>query len=855
MKLEAVSVRLVLLVAMSAAMSGVVLPGAAQVATDGKADESDRGRTSVMSVTESVAIHRLRDRPQPATTVKGWLAQIEAATVQVTNVKLERTETGLDIVLETAEGKPLQVDATQFRAEGNSLIADIFNAVLSLPDAQSFNTENPTADIATVQVVQQDVNTIRVSVTGNTAPPTTEVTLKTGELAYSLNPEGDEPDEEIVVTGEGQPGYRVPNSSTVTRTDTPLRDIPQSIQIIPQELLRDQRADVTSALLNAPSARVGSPSSFDAVRVQVRGFFTSPTLDGIVGRDFNGVSSNIGPDLTGIDRIEVIGGPNSVLFGSSSPGGTINFVTKRPLRDPYYFAEATVGSFSFYRGEIDLSGPLDNDKKILYRLNASYRDQEFFTDFSRRRNLVIAPVISGAIGDNTTLTIEGAFKNLLQDNTTNGLPAVGTIFTNPNGKVPRNRNITEGESSVTQLRIGYKLEHKFSENWSFSNAFRYGSLEFDVFGRFPGALRADNRTLPTSFVDVFVQYLDYRMTTNVVGKFSTGSIKHQLLFGFDLGRLDSKFIFTGRAGTPIDLFNPVFGQSPGAVTFSSIDKILTDELGILLQDQITLADNLKLLLGGRFDTFKQTGDFGAPELSQSGSAFSPRLGIVYQPILPISLYANYSRSFEPTIGRSRTNSVFQPSRGTQFEVGVKADLNDQLSTTLAWYNITQTNVLTADPVDDNFSVQTGEQKSQGVELSIAGEILPGWNIFASYAYNDARITQDNNPILVDNRVQRTTPHAASLWTTYEIQQGDLQGLGFGLGLFYVGDRVGDNANTFELPSYLTTDAAIFYKRNQFRAAINIKNLFNVEYFEGSFNRNRIFYGAPLTVEGTISWTF
>jgi len=245
MKLEAVSVRLVLLVTMSAAMSSVVLPGAAQVATDGKAG---RGRTSAM---ESPL---LRDRPQPATTVKDWLAQIEAATVQVTGVRLERTETGLDIILETAEDKPLQVDATKFRTEGNRLIADIPNATLALPQEQTFVADNPTMDIATVQVVQQDVNTIRVSVAGNNALPTTEVTLRTGELAYSLNPEGDEADDEIVVTGEGQPGYRVPNSSTVTRTNTPLRDIPQSIQIIPQELLRDQRADISDALLNLLAA-------------------------------------------------------------------------------------------------------------------------------------------------------------------------------------------------------------------------------------------------------------------------------------------------------------------------------------------------------------------------------------------------------------------------------------------------------------------------------------------------------------------------------------------------------------------------------------------------------------------------
>ncbi len=181
-------------------------------------------------------------------------------------------------------------------------------------------------------------------------------------------------------------------------------------------------------------------------------------------------------------------------------------------------------------------------------------------------------------------------------------------------------------------------------------------------------------------------------------------------------------------------------------------------------------------------------------------------------------------------------------------------MNDRLSTTLALYDITQSNIVTDDPDNLGFAVQTGEQRSQGIELSLAGEILSGWNIFASYAYNDARVTKDNI-IPVGNRALQTTPHAASLWTTYEIQRGDLQGLGFGLGLFYVGDRAGDAGNTFEVPSYLTTDAAIFYKQDRLRAAINIKNLFNVDYFENAFNQLRVSPGAPFTVQGTISWTF
>ncbi|NDJ19283.1 AMIN domain-containing protein [Myxacorys almedinensis] len=223
------------------------------------------------------------DRSRPATTVKEWMAQVEAATVQITNVQLNRTDTGLEIVLETA-GKPLQIDVTKFRTEGNSLIAEISNTVLALPQGQLFSAETPTTDIANVQVVQQDAGGIRISVTGNNALPKTEVTLKTGELAYSLNPEADEPDEEIVVTGE-RSGYRVPNSSTATKTDTPLRDIPQVIQVIPQQLIRDQNiTKLQDAIVNVPGVNVFTPSYFPTANVSFRGF-VSGGLSGNYLRD------------------------------------------------------------------------------------------------------------------------------------------------------------------------------------------------------------------------------------------------------------------------------------------------------------------------------------------------------------------------------------------------------------------------------------------------------------------------------------------------------------------------------------------------------------------------------------------
>ncbi|MEH1845492.1 MAG: TonB-dependent receptor [Nostoc sp.] len=230
------------------------------------------------------------------------------------------------------------------------------------------------------------------------------------------------------------------------------------------------------------------------------------------------------------------------------------------------------------------------------------------------------------------------------------------------------------------------------------------------------------------------------------------------------------------------------------------------------------------------------------------------MGLVYQPIPPISLYASYSSSFVPTIGKSANGSTFEPTRGTQYEVCIKADVSDRVSATLAAYQITKTNVQTDDPNNPNFSIQVGEQRSRGVELDVTGEILIGWKIIGSYAYTNAEITKDNL-FPVGNLFPNVAKNTASLWTTYEILKGKLQGLGFGLGLYYVGDREAELDNSVVLPSYFRTDAALYYKRNNWKAAINIKNLFDEKYYETSQSRNIIYPGAPLTVLGTISWEF
>ncbi|NDJ25545.1 TonB-dependent siderophore receptor [Nostoc sp. B(2019)] len=809
--------------------------------------------------------------------------QSDVASVQVTGVKVNNTDKGIEVILESANPEALR---PIIKSAENNYIVDVPNSVLALPEGKDFSIANPVNGIVSVSVTQADANTVRLTVTGETGLPTAELFDSDEGLIFALVPvaettqqpqepeqpisktppeqpttQSDEPIE-LVVTGE-QDGYRIPTASTATKTDTPLRDVPQAIQVIPQQVLQDQQVRrLNEALKNAPGVIADNSERSAFEGFTIRGFSNRNIIrNGL--RDDTSITTNINTE--NIDQIEVLRGPASVLFGQGGAGGTINIVTKKPQSIPFYSIEGTIGSFDSYGGSIDFTGPLNDDKTVLYRLNASVFTTDTFVDFFERDRFFIAPSLTWLMGDNTQLTLEAEYSDQRQPND-RGLPARGTVLPNRNGQLPISRFIGEPFDEIDKnnrqsLRVGYNFEHRFSENWQFRNNFNFSYLSVDQNSLFPSELLEDDRTLERGlYVSKFAQQT-YSLDTNVVGNFKSGSLDHKLLFGIDLSRdisydegLDSL-----RELDPINIFDPIYRRdSLGAIIEQIPDTpTISEGLGIYLQDQISFSDNFKLVLGGRFDIVTQELEDSQGETTafQQDEAFSPRVGIVYQPSEAVSLYANYSRSFQQ-VTDSSSNRLFIPERGTQYEVGMKVDWTSNLSSTLALYQITRSNVLFTDLDDPSgrTSLQAGEQRSRGIELDITGEIAPGWKIIGGYAYNDAQVTEDNL-IPEGNRINNVPEHAFSLWSTYEIQQGNLQGLGFGLGLFYVGERQGDLDNTFSLPSYLRTDAALFYRRNNFRAALNVHNLFDNEYFETGESILRVYAGAPRTVKFTLGWQF
>lgn len=850
----------------------VCLPGQAARANDKQQNSNNLQLVSQQVVTDE-QVDRVGDLQQVPTAIKPLLAQeANPVTVKITGVKLNPTATGAELVLESSAG---QVTPPATKREGNTLTADIPNAVLNLADSKDYQSANPAKGITNISVVQLNPNTVRVSVTGTDAVPTINLVPSSTGLMLNLtasSPEAEEDEIEVVVTGEQQRrGYRVPSASTATGTNTPILDTPFSIQVIPQEVIRDQQAiQVKDALSNVSGISYrGDVQGRSGNTFILRGFSDVQVLrDGF--RRFGSSGENDTQPITevaNLERIEVLKGPASILYGAIEPGGLINLVSKQPLANPFYEVELQAGSRGLFRPRFDITGPLTEDRKVLYRLNGLYQSLGNFRNLDQPdQRFFIAPTLAWKLSDRTDLSLSLEYISATRP-ADFGIPSKdGRVV-----DVPRDRITGEPSDTVTSssLDIGYRLEHRFDDNWKLRNAFRYSASQYD-FGVVALPLDFDpvTNTVTRSLASQDSQTKNYSFQTNVVGEVATGDVKHTLLAGVDyVYRTSRTFSRVDFTPNPLDIFNPVYGiAKPGENTIEPFggDEVSVSSWGFFLQDQISLTDNLKLLAGIRYDTLSQRtvnlpGSSIEPgETTINASAFTPRIGLLYKLTDTLSLYGNYSQSFRPNTATTATGQPIEPERGRGYEFGIKADLLDsKLFATLAYFDITKQNVAVTDPSFPLFSIATGEQRSRGLEFDLAGELTPGWKAIASYSYINGEVTADSDPVNVGKKLFGVPEHSASLWTTYEIQSGDLQGLGFGLGFNFVGDRQGDTANSFTLGSYVTTNAAIFYKRDNWRFALNLKNIGDVKYIESSFGNaaSGSNFGDPFTIIGSFSYQF
>jgi iron complex outermembrane recepter protein len=790
---------------------------------------------------------------------------------RVTGVEVKQTLQGLELILLTVAGSERLVPL--ILPEGNDLVIDLLDATLAFSIRNGVEKLNPANGINKITVNKIDESSIRVRISGIDRVPSAEV-VPGSNLVLSVTPSGvtteQTPEEEIeiIATGEAaEEEYFVPDADIGGKIDSPLRDVPQSIQVIPQQVIEDQQATgLEEVLENAAGVTFLGDVANRGFVAAIRGFDNAPILrDGIRSFAIEGPSS-VDLEVANLERVEVLKGPATVVSGEAEPGGLINLVTKKPLAEPYYNLEFQLGNRNFYSPSIDLSGPLTKDGSLLYRFNALYRTEESFLDLEDSFDrFFIAPVVTWKIGDRTDLTVR--LEYIDEDNPV----SFGSVVfnTEDNSTIEQLTNNRDATVEEDYLNIGYSFEHRFSKDWQLRNEFSYIASSFDYsvieagqfFDPSTGDLTSNPQTLNSEFET-------YSLYTNINGKFNTGSVKHNLLFGVDLSRVDDlnflRFDFTSESVINILDSEPDFFAEPLAdeedipVFFDT--ETTTDRLGIFLRDQIDLLDNLVVSAGVRFDTVaSDTKDLTTnSETNQSYDAVSPSIGIVYQPIEPISLYAGYSESFSPNFETDADGEPLEPETGAGFDAGIKAEIiKNRLSANLGYFNITKQNVAVGDPNFPEAFITTGEQQSKGFDFDLSGKIMPGWDIIASYAFIDAEVTEDTDPELVGNKLIGIPENSASLWTTYRIQSGSLKGLGFGGGFNFVGERQGGLPTSFTADSYFLTNAALFYDRDNWQIQLNFDNLFDTDFVEalGENPEGINDQGEPFTVRASFSATF
>jgi iron complex outermembrane receptor protein len=663
--------------------------------------------------------------------------------------------------------------------------------------------------------------------------------------------------EQLTVVGEGAPQPRL---RTATKSDTPLREVPFSVSTVPQVTMRNQFAlTMTEALRNvagsSPQPGFGGLNALP----RIRGF----QANGNLRNGFRQETFYAQLDMSNIERIEVLKGPASALYGRFEPGGVVNIVTKRPLAERRQAVEFSSGSNDLYRVSLDSGGPIGGDK-LRYRFNLAYENANSYRDFVDTRKVVITPSIEWRPSNDTTVAFDTQFLHR-DGGFDRGFIVFGgnAQFASSLLRLPPERNLGEPTDSASYrgTLTSVTVDHRFSSAWSLrAGGFVATSSLDDDFFTSGSPLMPNATTYNRRMLYATDRALDYTMQVEAVGRVTTGRTRHQLLVGTD-GSTERYRYQANRVPTssPINPFAPVYGQAnygpPFVEVWDGRDRYRA--AGLYAQDEMALG-RVRVLLGGRFDrtagSVTSIGD-GEPDTVQerTTTSFSPRVGVTYVVSPSLSVYGSAGRSFLTEIfGVQLNGELTDPSHGRQFETGIKTDtFGGRLSTTVALYHLAKTNVVVDDPDNPGYSIQTGEQRSRGLEIESLAAFAKGLSFTGAYAYNDAAITRDTNAAIVGNRFINTAPHTFSAWFTKDTPVGRGATVTLGGGVYHVGDRPVNNGNLFVLPAYTRVDALVAVSRGAWRVAFNGRNLADTRYFDSG---GSVYYpGAPRQVFVSVDW--
>ena len=663
------------------------------------------------------------------------------------------------------------------------------------------------------------------------------------------------PDGSIVVMGLREDDGYVPKETGAAKVAMPLKDLPQSVAVVPAEVLRDQRAlSLQDALKNVPGV---SFSHGDGQRDQVtiRGFtaIADQYVDGF--RD-DGLYFR---DLSNVERVEVIKGPAAVLYGRGSSGGLINRVTKKPNVDVIGGA-FTYGSKGIARGEIDL-GQFDDRSGIGFRLTGALEDSDSFRDQQFVKRMAIAPSFLLGDGKATTLLVQADY---LKDRrlTDFGIPAINGAVVD----VPRStyygaanaRDVDVSQSEVLSQTV--TLAHRFSDALLLRNGFRHYRYTLDRHNTNPTAVDAVAGTVSLSHGGILRDEDGWSNQTELTHKFELAGTRHTVLYGVEIARqVKDAATVRSRVVAVTPILDPVLPTLSNAdfTEFSAQSTSTLKTRGLYVQDFVELGSGIKALVGVRHDRFEQRTRLiipaAAEPLHRIDRKWSPRAGLIFQPDEAQSYYASWSTSFQPsaeTFALAANNQDIAPEKTTNKEIGAKYTLLDnRLNLQVAGFILRRTGIKGSDPANPQVVIPIGTQRTRGIEVSGTLDLPSGFRAILGYAYLDARVSHSANPTFVGKGATLTPRHAANAFLTKSF--GDRFGIGAGAN--YVGDRWADPANTTVLDSYFTADAMAWSRVGPARLQLNVYNLFNRNYIVSGHGTSAILNlpGAPRTVLGTV----
>ena len=722
--------------------------------------------------------------------------------------------------------------------------------------------------------------------------------------------------QEVEIIGRRESSYKNTSSFSGTKTATAIRDIPQTINYVTKEVILDQGASTVNDVVKNVSG-VSQYTTYNDF--SIRGFRTTGNRNS--GNLLNGMRAQTSlwsaSSLANIERVEVIKGPAAALFGNAAPGGIINRVTKKPLLQRLHTVSVNTGSWGTLKSYGDFTGPLNESKSLLYRLNLGYETTDGYRDLQGRNTLTIAPSFSFIPNEKTRFNVDITYYRL-DGKVDRGQTIFGDadLYSVP---ITRSLSATNDFLRETQMNISLGLTHKITDNLSFNSTYLNSSYSEDLREHnqansyYMQQQGKANTGDPTKILmqallrqrtfrnNSFNNYFNYN--------FTTGLVKHTLLVGYDYFQVEllpgasqltagGYLLKNGKTTTtfnparlntyvvdannnPVtnvavfDLNKPTTGnvmKETGKYIFTSgnTKPTLQTSHGVYLQEQLEVSI-VKLLLGLRKEFFMDYINYKENnEEKIEQQALIPRVGLVITANDNINFYSTWMKGFEPQTAAiqsdpDRYGGPFDPVYSELYEMGVKTDwFNNRLSATASVFKIIQQNSLyDAFPAvigKPDLKMQIGEEESNGFEFDLAGEITPNWSILANYAYIDARITKtaQNNEKDFDMQRPSTPRHSGNIWTKYIITEGPLKHLGFGAGYNFVTERygqVGRRTNTTVYPGYGLVNAVLYYKINQIQLQLNLNNVLNQTHWVGGYDKLRSFPGAPRNINASVTYKF